>query len=125
MPATRSPTLPPRDARADGDDFARAIGAGHERRRQIARPLRFEGDEVAIVERHRAHAHQHFARARFGRRLLDERESVHAAMFFDRPRLSSRESGLAAEAHVVVEIEQVGPGLDVGAIRSGALAAIR
>ncbi len=71
--------LDPRHARSDRDHLARAVG----QRDQVglgggARIVAFDGDQVAVVERRRAHAHQHLART--GRRLrpLDQRQRIDA-----------------------------------------------
>ena len=72
QPATRSPTLSRVTPGPTRDDFARAV----RQRDQVglgrgARVVALDGDQVAVVERRRAHTHQHLART--GRRVRPSR----------------------------------------------------
>jgi hypothetical protein len=72
--------LEPRSSGTDRDDFARPI----RQRDQVglgrgAGVLALDGDQVAVVERRRPHAHQHLART--GRRVgpFDQPQPIDAA----------------------------------------------
>ncbi len=59
------PDFPTGDAFAEADDFARAIGHWHERRRSIA-ILPVDDHEVAKIQRHGVNADEHLAGAGHG-----------------------------------------------------------
>jgi hypothetical protein len=55
--------LPSRDLRAEGCDFTRAVGERHARHLQLRVVMAFHHEQVAVVERRRAHADERLARA--------------------------------------------------------------
>lgn len=76
--------LPARDARADFGDFARAVGEGDEVAALLLRAVAaLDGEQVAVVERCGAQAHQHFAVARARLRPLDDRQIIKPKRFYD------------------------------------------
>src|SRR5208282_6570678 len=57
--------------RADRRHLAGTVRARNERQLEAAAVLALDDEEVAVVERDRAHAHQHLARPRLGAGELD------------------------------------------------------
>ena len=74
-----------RHARADRRDVAGPVGIRRARIGQVARRRRFDGEQVAVVDRRRAHAHQDLPRPRFGRGAVGEGEGVDAPVGDDFP----------------------------------------
>ena len=87
-PITRDPIpdFPSGDASANRNDLTRAIGARDEGRRQVAGTLGFDGEEIAIVERHGTNAHEHLTGRWLRDGLLDEREPVQRFVLLNDPR---------------------------------------
>ena len=92
MTATRSPTATSRTRRAHLGDVARDVAAGPERQGQVEAGQALADEEIEVVQRRRADAHQDVARA--DRRVRDVLvpELVEPAVLLEGERLQAAPS---------------------------------